>query len=84
MSDSAHAFTIKMDEKLAFDKNCMKNVNSVFALANATSRSIKVVSNKSEDDRYTLDRWKLYLDSYIAYHSFFVKEFLRARMVTRL
>ena len=66
-----------VDEKPAFVKNCMKHLDSAVALANASSRSAKVAPKKSIDVRYTLDRWKLYLDSCATYHSFIAKEFLR-------
>ena len=75
-SDAVHASTIKVDEKPAFVKNYMKSLNSVVALANTGSRSVMATSNISEDNRYTLDGWKLYLDSCATYHSFFVGGFL--------
>ena len=68
---------VKAEEKPAFVKNCMRNLNSAVALASATIRSAKTTIEKPEDNRYTLDRWKLYLDSCTTYHSFFAKEFLR-------
>ena len=55
----------------------MKNLNLVVALANANGSSAKAVPKKSKDNRYTVDRWKLYLGSCATYHSFFVKEFLK-------
>ena len=72
LSVATHSSTIKVDEKPDFGKSCMKNLNSAVALANASSRNAKAAPKKSEDDRYTLDRWKLYLDSYATYQSFFV------------
>ena len=57
--DAAHVSTIKVGEKPAFVKNCMRNLNSAVALANASTRSAKAAIKKSEDDRYILDRWKL-------------------------
>ena len=55
----------------------MANLNSTVALANASDRSVKVTVAKPKEARYTLDRWKLYLDSCAPYNSFFAKEFLR-------
>ena len=75
-SDANHLCTIKMDGKPASIKSCMKNMTYLVALANAISRSAKTAFKKSEDNRYTLDRWKLYLDSCATYHYFFAKEFL--------
>ena len=49
---------------------------SAVALVIATSKSAKTTIVKPEDDRYTLDRWKLYLDICATYHYFFTKEFL--------
>ena len=66
----------KAEEKPAFLKNCMKNLNSAVALTSATSKSAKTTIEKPEDNRYTLDRWKLYLDSCATYHSLLAKEFL--------
>ena len=55
------------------------------SLTNTSSINANTAIKRSEDDRYTLDRWKLYLDSCAIYHSFFAKEFLRnIKMVTRL
>ena len=54
---------VKAEEKPAFVRNCMKNINSAVALASATSKSTKTTIAKPEDNRYTLDRWKLYIDS---------------------
>ena len=45
------------------------------AMANASGRSAKSATKKSKDNMYTLDWWKIYLDSYTTYHSFFAKEF---------
>ena len=73
----AKAPTTKVSEKPAFIKKCMKNLNSTITLANASDRSAKDVTKKPEENRYTLDRWKLYLGSCATYHSFFAKEFLR-------
>ena len=75
--DVAFAQSVKAEEKPAFVRNCMKNLNSAVALASATSKSAKTNTEKPEENRYTLDRWKLYLDSCATYHSFFAKEFLR-------
>merc|ERR1712086_954464 len=68
--------TTKVTEKPAFVKRCMANLNSAVALANASGRSAKVAVAKLTEVRYTLDRWKLYLDSCATYNSFFAKEFL--------
>ena len=65
-----------MDEKPTFVKNCGKNLDSEVVLANISSKSLKAAPKNSEDDRYTLDRWKLYLDICATYHYFFTKEFL--------
>ena len=43
-------------------------------LTNASNRSAKTANKKFKDNRYTLDRWKLYLDSCATYHSFLAKE----------
>ena len=75
--DVAKPVTTKATEKPAFVKRCMANLNSVVALANASGRSAKVTVAKPEEARYTLDRWKLYLDSCATYNSIFAKEFLR-------
>ena len=61
--DVATPVTIKVNEKPAFVKRCMANLNSAVALANASGRSAKVTVAKPEEVRYTLDRRKLYLDS---------------------
>ena len=45
-------------------------------MANASGKSVKTAINKSKDNRYIVDRWKLYLDSCATYHSFFVEKFL--------
>ena len=76
LSDSTHISTIKVNEKPSLIKKCMKNMNSVVVIANASSRSAKTVIKKSEDNRYILDRWKLYLGSCATCHSFFDKGFL--------
>ena len=39
----------KADEKPAFIKKCMKNLNSAITLANAINRSAKDVTKKSEE-----------------------------------
>ena len=75
--DMADAPTVKAEEKPVFVKNCMKNLDLTVALASATSKSAKATLKKSEDNKYMLDRWKLYLDSCVTYHSFFAKEFLQ-------
>ena len=75
--DVANAPSIKAEEKPAFMKNCMKNFNSAVALASANNKSVKTTPKKSENNRYTLGRWKLYLHSCATYHSFFAKEFLQ-------
>ena len=50
---------------------------SFVALTNTTSNRIaKTTIKKSTDNRYTLDRWTLYLDSCTTYHYFFAKEVL--------
>ena len=74
--DVAKPPTTIVDEKPAFIKKCMKNLNVAVSLANASGRSAKTAIKKPEENRYTLDRWKLYLDSCATYHSFFAKEFL--------
>ena len=66
----------KAEEKPTFVKNCTRNLTSVVALASPNNKSAKTVITKPEDNRYTLDRWKLYLDSCATYHSFFAKEYL--------
>jgi hypothetical protein len=76
-SDVATPPATIVDEKPAFIKKCMKNLNVAVSLANASGRSAKATTEKPKEDRYTLDRWKLYLDSCATYHSFFAKEFLR-------
>ena len=53
-------------------------MNLAVALPNAGSRSGKTTIKKSEDDRYTLDRRKMYLNSCTTCHSFFAKEFPRS------
>ncbi len=74
--DVSDAQVVKAEEKPTFVKNCMRNLNSAVALASATSKSTKTTPKKPEDNRYTLDRSKLYLDCCATYHSFFAKEFL--------
>ena len=74
--DVTKPVTTKVTEKPAFVRRCMTNLNSAVALANASDRSVKVTVAKPEELRYTLDRWKLYLDSCATYNSFFAKEFL--------
>ena len=71
--DVAKPVTTKVTEKPAFMKRCMANLNSAVALANASGRSVKVTLAKPKEARYTLDRWKLYLDSCATYNSFFAK-----------
>ena len=75
-SDAHHLPMVKVDEKPAFVTNCMKIMNLAVVLANVSSRGAKTAVKKSEDDRYTLDLRKLYLDSCATYHYFFAKEFL--------
>ena len=76
---------IKAEEKPVFVKNCMTNLNSAVALANTNSKSAKTTHKTSEANRYTLDRWKLYLNSCAPYHSFSAKDFLRnIKLVIRL
>ena len=77
LSNAVHASTIKVDEKPTFVKNCTKNLNSTVMLVNANSRSVRAAPTKSEDNRYTLDKWMLYLDSCATHHYFFAKEFFR-------
>ena len=54
--DVADASTVKVEEKYVSVKNRMKNLTSAMALASANSKSVKATPNKSEDNRYTLDR----------------------------
>ena len=54
--DLADAHTVKVEEKPVFIKNGMKHLNSAVALASSNSKSEKATPNKSEDNRYTLDR----------------------------
>ena len=61
--DVANTPIVKAEEKPMYVKKCTKNLNSVAALGSANSKSAKTTPKKSEDNRYTLDRWKLYLDS---------------------
>ena len=61
--DVADAPTIKAEEKPVFVKNCMKNLLLTVVLVRANNKSAQATPNKPEDNRYTLDRWKLYLDS---------------------
>ena len=61
--DMSDVQSVKAEETPAFVKNCMKNFNSAVALASATSKSAKTTIEKPEDNRYTLDRWKLYIDN---------------------
>ena len=77
MCSVADAPSIKAEETPTFVKNCTKNLNPAVALASANNKSAKTTPRESEDIRYTLDRWKLYIDSCATYQSFFVKEFLR-------
>ena len=75
--DVVDTFIIKSEEKPAFVKNCMKNLHLAVALARANIRSTEAAPKKSKDNRYTLDRWNLFLDSCVTYHSFFAKDFLQ-------
>ena len=59
-SDTKHLTVVKVDEKPAFVKKCMKNLNSAVTLKHASSKSAQTKNKKSKDDRQTLDRWKLY------------------------
>ena len=68
---------VKAEEKPAFMNNCMTNLNSAVALASTAGKSAKTTIEKPEDDRYILDRWKLYLEICATYHYFSAKEFLR-------
>ena len=47
------------------------------ALSDTSSKSAKTAFKKTDDDRNTLDIWKLYFDSFANYYSFFADEFLR-------
>ena len=76
LHDVEDAPIIKAEEKAVFVKNYTKNLHLVVALASANSKSVKAIPDKSEDNRYTLDRRELYLNSCATYHSFFTKEFL--------
>ena len=78
-SKSSNAYylnTVKVNKKPAFAKSCMQNINAAVALASANSRSANTAIKKFKYDRYTLDIWKLYLNSCTTYHSFFAKECL--------
>ena len=73
----ADAQIAKAEKKPEFVKNCMKKLNLAMALAKTNSKSMKTTPNKPEDNRYTLDRWELYLNCCATYHAFFAKEFLQ-------
>ena len=51
--DVSYAQSVKAEEKPAFVRNCMKNLNSAVALASATSKNAKVNTEKPEEKRYT-------------------------------
>ena len=55
-NDMAKTPTTKVVEKPVFVKNCMKNLNSTIALANASNMSAKDATRKPEENRYNLDR----------------------------
>ena len=48
--------TSKMDEKPTFIKKCMKNLNTTVFLATARNSNAKGITQKPEENRYTLDR----------------------------
>ena len=75
-SDTNHLSVVKVGNIPDFVNNCVKNMNYMVALANASSRSAKTAIKKNKDNRYTLDHWKLYLHNCTTYHYFFAKEFL--------
>ena len=82
-SNVDHVSPVKVDEKRAFAKSCLKSKKAVVCttptgvtMENASDRSVNTAITNSSDNRYTLDWWKLYLDSCTNYHSFFAKEFL--------
>ena len=62
-----------------------KNTNAAVTLANDSSRSAKTKIETFKNDRYTLERWKLYLESCATYHPCFTKKiYTDTRTVTRL
>jgi hypothetical protein len=54
----------------------MNNLNNGVSLVNTIDWSAEGTTKKPKENRYTSDRWKLYLDSCTTYHSFFAKELL--------